>query len=167
MSLIERLVEIRLDNFIKEYDIDISCFGETSMYINRKVSWDLLKQKLIKHNVIIDDCNEFDCYLVIENIIWKNIMVFNMVDNNCCTYMHHNNFQNKRLIYRNENPYLSYNILLNKNWIHYAKLKDNCSKLETKIINYMMLLDIIVMQYMSGILVDIFKIYIFDVILVL
>ena len=65
MSLIERLVEIRLDNFIKEYDIDISCFGETSMYINRKVSWDLLKQKLIKHNVIIDDCNEFDCYLII------------------------------------------------------------------------------------------------------
>ena len=159
MSLIEKLVEIRLVNFIKEHDIDVNCYG-------RKISWNLLKQKFIKDKLVTMIDDEFDCYLVINNIIWKNIMVSNIVDNNWRSHMHHNNFQNVILMCRSTWPYLSYNILLNKHWLHYPMLKDNCTKLETKIINYMMLIDIIITEYMISDLVYMFKMYIFDVMLI-
>ena len=91
MTLIKKLVEIRLDTFIKEFDIDISIFD----YVrdNRIISWEQVKQKFIKHNLITNNCNSLDCYLVIVNTIWKNIMG-NYIDNNKWhVHMYHNNFK--------------------------------------------------------------------------
>ena len=79
--------------------------------------------------------------------------------------MNHNNFRAVK-----ESNYLtigclSYNILLNKHDYFYPETKDNCTKLETKIINYMMLLDTLITQHMISDLVPIFKQFNFDVIL--
>ena len=166
MSLIEKLVAKRLDNFIKEYDIDINCFG-INILNNRKVSWQQLKQKFIKDNLVADCCDACDCYLIIKNNIWKNIITYNIINNEWHIYRHHNNTHDTSPVFRQYCPYLSYDTLLNKISNTSVQSNDNCTKLETKIINYIMLLNIIVRQYMISDLVDICKIYIFDVILIL
>ena len=92
--------------------------------------------------------------------------IFSRADDNWCSYMYHNNFQNILFVYSCACPYLSYDGLLNKTWDYYFMLKNNCIKLQTKIINYMMLLDTLVTQHMISDLVPIFKEFIFDVILI-
>ena len=98
MTLIEKLVEIRLNNFIKEYDIDINCFSTYTN--NRKVSWEQLKQKFIKNNLVADDCDAFDCYLIIKNIVWKNIISYDIINNKWYIYRHHNNWHDVIEFYR-------------------------------------------------------------------
>ena len=182
MALIEKLVEMRIDTFLKEFDIDISDFSVTN--IIRKINWETLKRKFIKYNLVTlslegqagvkaefsapaDNHNAYDCYLVINNIIWKNIMTWLILDNKLYIHMYHNSCQIVRLICYSYYPYLSYDMLLKKNWCDYdiGVLKGNCSKLQTKIINYIMLLDILVTEYMISDLVYMFKMYIYDVML--
>ena len=167
MTMIEKLVELRIDTFIKEFDININYFDFNAIGDIKKVSWEQLKQKFIKCNLVSNNSDVFDCYCVIKNIIWKNIITYNIIDNKLYMYMNHYNFRAVR-----ESNYLtigclSYNILLNKHDYFYPESKYNCTKLETKIINYMMLLDTLVTQYMISDLVYMFKMYIFDVILIL
>ena len=169
MSLIEKLVEIRLRIFMKEFDININSFGFYSLDSTRKILWEKLKQKFIKYNLVTNNHNAFDCYLVINNIIWKNIMAHQIIDNKIYIYMYHN-FQNVSEIYHNKyeyNPVLLYDILLYKKFYEYPEQKNNCIILQTKIINYFMLLDALVTKYMISDLKNMFKRYIYDVILVL
>ena len=165
MALIEKLVKIRIDTFLKEFDIDISDLALTDNI--RKINWETLKRKFIKYNLVTNNHNAYDCYLVINNIIWKNIMTWLILDNKLYIHMYHNSCQIIKLICYNYYPYLSYDMLLKKNWCDYdiGVLKDNCSKLQTKIINYIMLLDIFVTEYMISDLVYMFKMYIYDVML--
>ena len=46
-------------------------------------------------------------------------------------------------------------------------LTDNCIVLQTKIINYMILVDILVAEHMISDLIYVFKMYIYDVMLIL
>ena len=166
--MIKKLVELRIDTFIKEFDIDINSFDLYSMYNTRKVKWEQIKQKFIKCNFLTNKCYAYDCYLVINNIIWKNIMGHDIIDNKMYIRMYHNNFQSMPFvcyIFHEYYPILSYDRLLYKKVYRYPELKDNCFVLETKIINYIMLLDILVTEYMISDLIYTLKMYIFNVML--
>ena len=168
MSMIEKFVEVRINNFIKEFDIDINCFGNISAIV-RSLSWEKLRQKFIKHNLVDYYCGSFDCYLAVKNYVWKNIMVYYTTHSEWHVHMYHNNYRHERALklIRGNIPYLSDDIFFGKYQYHYPAIQDNCHILQTKIINYIMLLDILVTEHMISDLVYMFKIYIFDVILVL
>ena len=96
-------------------------------------------------------------------------MAREIIDNKIYTYMYHN-FQNVSHIYHNNYEYypvLLYDNLLCKKLYEYSELNNNCIILQTKIINYIMLLDALVTEYMISDLANMFKMYIYDVILVL
>ena len=109
----------------------------------------------------------FDCTLIIKNIIWKNIISYEIIDDQQHIYMYHNEFRYIHLANRYIEPHLSYDILLGTHMYYNHEKKNNFDILQTKIINYMMLVDIIVRENMIYDLVCIFKMYMFDVILVL
>ena len=156
MSLIERLAKLRYDNFINEFDIDIS-----------KVNWQLLKQKFIKHKLMTKHCGDLYCSLLIYNIIWKNIIVYQIRNEKCHIHMYYNNYQCTMPLSRVFCPSFPHGILIDKYWIIYPMLKENCTILQTKIINYMMLVDIIVAEHMISDLAYLLKICICDIILLL
>ena len=164
MSLIEKLVKIRFDNFILEFDISISDLTIYNINI-RKNNWDIVKQKLIKRGYVTKEVDAFDCYLVIKNIIWKNITSYEIIDNQWHIYMYHNAFTYINQIYHCLTPVLSYKIALGIHSSYYLKQKNNCDILQTKIINYIMVLDTLVTQHMISDLVNMIKMYIFDVML--
>ena len=169
MSLIEKLVKIRFDNFIKEFDVDINCFDEYSRSNVRKMAWVPLKQKLLTQQNITINVTTFDCYIVIKNMIWRNIIYTKFIDQLWQIHMYYNNFQEtlRLQILDADITTLSYNMLINKATTYYAIQFENCVILQTKIINYIMLLDIIVTENIIYDLGSIFKKYIFNVILVL
>ena len=166
MNMIELFVKIRLDNFIRQFDINIKDFGADILLNIRINNWKILKEKLIQHRYASNKYDLCDCFRVIKNIIWKNIMFYEIIDNQCHIYMYHNKYNDICGVFLSKSPHLSYDILLNKNNYYSDKLKDNCYILQTKIINYMMLLDILVTENMIEDLIPMFKAYIFDVILV-
>ena len=172
MSLIEKFVEIRLDNFIQQFDINIDNFSIHSFLDIRKNSWEILKRKLINHRYGSNEYDLIDCRLVIKNIIWKNIMFFEIIGELEHVRMYHIKYRDVKDVNRTSSPYLTYHFLLNKfllnkttNYI-YAQ-KNNCCILQAKIINYIMLVDILITENMIEDLIPMFKAYIFDVILVL
>ena len=170
MALIEKLVERRLDNFIKEFDIDMNCFSVTSTNNTIKINWHKLTQKLIEYGHVTNHSHTFNCYYVIKNIVWKNILFYDITNEKIHLNMYHNNYQIITPIFRyhmHTYPFLSREDILNRNRDFYSMLIDNCTKLQTKIINYIMLLDILVTEYMINDLAYIFKMYIFDVMLIL
>ena len=167
MSLIKKFVEIRLYNFLREFDIILAHFDFYSRSDMRKNSWEILKQKLIKQNYATNENDLVDCRVVIKNIIWKNIMSYEIIDDRCHIYMYYNRYFYAWQVFSCNNPYLNYELLVNKDMEYTDELKNNCFILQTKIINYMMLLDILVTENMIYDLVPMFKAYIFNVILVL
>lgn len=167
MSLIEKLIEIRFDIFIREFDITITDFDIHSNFIKRKNSWDTLKQKFIKCGYVTNENNAVDCYYIIKNIMWKNIMAFDVMGDQCCIYMYHNTLSTKYVNFTKIIPCFSCETLLGRHNYFIHEQKNNCDILQTKIINYIMLLDILVTEHMISDLVRIFKEYIVDVILIL
>ena len=119
--------------------------------------------------MVTDNCDVFDCYWVIKNIIWKNIVAYIFVDKKLHFNAYHNNFQ--KILYPtrhlNYSPYLYYDALLNKQLYEISELKDNCIIFQTKIINHMMLLDILVAHNMISDLIYPFKMYMFNVMLLI
>lgn len=89
MALIETLTKLRLDNFMKEFDIETNYFN----YTNRKANWELLKEKFIKHGYVNNNSDIYDCYCVIKNIVWKNIAVYSLVYKKLHVHMCNNNKQ--------------------------------------------------------------------------
>ena len=164
MSLIEKLVKIRFVNFILKFDITITDFQSYDINM-RKNNWDILKQKLIKCGYVAEEVDAFDCYLVIKNIIWKNIMTHEIIDDQWHIYMYHNGFSDINPINQCLSPYLSYETVFGAYSSYIREQKNNCDILQTKIINYMMVLDTVVMQHVISDLVDMIKIYMFDVML--
>ena len=173
MSLIEKLIEIRFYNFIREFDIIITDFDTYSQINKRKNSWDILKQKLIKSGYATNEYDIIDCYLLIINMLLKNIITNEIIDDHdkWHTFMPYNGYSTITLALPSFTPYLSYKAVLGKSNIkynpYYPEHWENCTILQTKIINYIMLLDILVTENMIYDLAHILKAYIFDVILVL
>ena len=163
------MLEIRFDNFIKEFDIDINRFSVYSTDNIRKMAWVLLKQKLLICKYITVEYNTLECIVAIKNIIWKNIMNHEIIDQSWHVYMYHNKFQHIQLqtLAPTSDFYLSYYILLNRHWHYNPRINDNCCKLQTKIINYIILVDIVVTENIIYDLAPIIRAYIFDVMLIL
>ena len=129
------MVELRIDTFIKEFDIQISNVDFSLGRNTKKINWETLKQKFIKCNLVINNCTLLDCYLVIKNIVWKNIINYDVTDNKFTIYMYHNNFQDIRILAQNKSIY-PFSILPNNFSYYYSETKDNCIKVQSKIINY-------------------------------
>ena len=165
MSMIEKLIELRIDNFIREFDIILTDFDIHSQINMRKKSWEVLKQKLIKQKYATNEYHLLGCSFVIKNIIWKNIMSCEIINEMQHIYMFHSGVSYRQLVFRHGIPVLNYKILLGGFYNH--EFKNNCDILQTKIINYLLLLDIIVTENMIYDLAHILKEYIFDVILIL
>ena len=165
MTLIEKLVKLRLDNFIREFNLDISWSNFNYLNNTRKIFWDRTKQKFIEHNLVNNHCDPYECYLVIENNIWKGIMANYIIDDKWHVHMYHNNFRDITELCYDYYPYISYHILLQKKLYKNPMLIDNCTKLQSKIIDYIMLIDILVTENMISDLAYMFKMCIYDVML--
>ena len=164
MALIEKLTKLRFDNFLKEFNIDID------FNIITKINWYELKQKIIEHGYGTNNYNFYDCFFVIKNIVWKNIVTFDIIDKNLHVNMYHNNYKYISCIYYDFCD--SYNSLFChishcKTFYENFKLKDNCIILQRKIINYIILLDILVTKYLITDLVYSIKNYMFYVMLLI
>ena len=166
MSLIEKLVRLRIDSFQKEFDIDINDFAVTNNI--RKMCWRSLKPKLLTHKYITSEYDLYDCFLAIINIIWRNIMTYKIIDQSRCLYMYHNNFRDTVLLseINTDVPHLCSMVLFNR-YTNYPAQWNNCYVLQTKIINYIMLLDILVTENMINDLVLMFKTCMITVVLIL
>ena len=172
MNLIRILVEYRLDNFIKEYDIEIDDFYYPSRdFINNK-KWVILKQKMISHNhKYINNVNdELFCYVTIKNIIWKNIInheirqtsVYKVIFNSFLYNYYHYESMTMFGISINRN------LLLNKSSkIIDTKLEDNLNKLQTLVINHIMFIDFIVKKFLISDLLNITKMYMFEALIII
>ena len=107
-----------------------------------------------------------DCYYVIKNIIWKNIINYNIIDNKFHVYM----LWTKKLQINyttNIVPFLNRHIILNKNISYTDKSNDNLDMLYSIIINYLLLLEPIILNYLIVDLSYVLKKYMFDVILMI
>ena len=144
MNLIRMLVQYRFDNFMKEYDIKMNDFAyDTPHYIKDK-NWKKLKQQLILHNYKYeydtDAYNKIFCYVAIKNIIWKNIINHEIKKrHNYNTLFLYNNYQVENTLYLGN---MNYSYLLNT-YMPYTfntALNDNSNKLQSLVVNYIMLL---------------------------
>ena len=154
---IKLLVKYRLDNFIKKFDIKIEFFNFRITVSERKVSWLELKQKLILHKYVTTDSNFRSCLVAIKNIIWKNIISYELSGCVYCYHMIHSGYKNiERLP---DVPCLHIGTSLNKNFI---KSNNNLDILQQKIINNLLLLHQIIVKYLIVDLLHITKINMFD-----
>ena len=166
MALIEKLTKLRFDNFLKEFNIDIDDFNHN----NTRVKWEQLKRKFIGSGYISECCNFIDCFFVIKNIVWKNLITYSFVDKKLHIIMHFNDYKYISSINNNLCDYnvgLSYDIFRCDRWYESYELKDNCIALQKKIINYIILLDILVAKYLICDLVYPIKNYMFYVMLLI
>ena len=156
---INLLVTYRLNNFIKKFDIEIDKFSYDTLLNNRKAYWLQLKQKLILHKYVTTNSNFRSCFVVILNIIWKNIINYEVSQCFYCYHMIHSGYMHGKWF--SDLPCLYVNTLLNENIK--VPLKQNLDILQQTIINYLLLLDQIVTEHMLSDLLHITRIYMFDV----
>ena len=103
------------------------------------------------------DSDNLCCYMAIKNIIWKNIINYRATEFDYYTHMIHTGYKCTTPLYGT--PCLYSETLLNANNINSNNYLDI---LQQKIINCLLLLDEIIIQYLIGDLLHITKMYIFD-----
>ena len=165
MSLIEKLVALRIAKIMREFDIIMTDYGIYSPLEMRKIKWLAIKRKIFRQKYV-NDCDMLIYYLDIKNIkniIWKNIMSYDIINKHYHIYMYHTAFSHIKPVFRSADD----DILNGGHNSYNREKKNNCEILQTKIINYMMLIDILVRDNMICDLSPIFKAHIFDVILIL
>ena len=162
VNTINLLVVWRFENFIKKFDIKIKNFSRQVSLRDRKVAWLQLKQKLILHKYVTVDSDILCCYMAIKNIIWKNIINYKATYGVYYTHMIHSGYKCDTPLYGT--PCLYVEALLNASNINSNNINsnNNLDILQQKIINYLLLLDEIIVKYLILDLLHISKMYIFD-----
>lgn len=162
MALIKKLVKLRLESLIREFDINMENFNIGSAKTEQ--NWLALEEKIIPSNyVTIEKNSGRKCILIIHNIIWKNIIKYELIENKWHTHMLHSNYRSFGYI-RTKFLSMNYDYLLkinsDKDTYNY-----NNNKLQNLIINYLMLINPIILKYLIIDLSNIIKMYMFDVII--
>ena len=163
MNPIKLLLEWRINNFIRDFDINMEKFSFMSSRKERKENWIILKQKLFSRGYIMNDTYPtINCYMIIKNIIWKNIIKYENVKDNHYANALWNKTQHSLLC--NTGSFLSITraILLDS---HITKSGDNINILQEIIIKFLILVDNIITQYLIPDLSHITKLYMLDSIL--
>lgn len=141
MSLIQRLVEWRLDKFLIEFDINIEDFNFMLKDKVRLQSWKKLQQRMVNYNT--GKCS-YTCYFVILNIIWKNIIKFDYydLDNEHRFHIHmlYTNYRDRVLNKKKSIASLNRKFLLCKK-IYALESNENSDIIQKRIINYIFLID--------------------------
>ena len=167
------LIDWRIIKFIREFDIniwDIDSFTDTK----RERQWKILKQKLILHNYVTVKDDFRHCYVVINNIIWKNIINHKIKYNTDSAHYHlyshmlYNNYhQTRRLVpkipyfSKHNIPYFSKHNILNDT----TMTRDNFVKMRDFIVIYLILIDNIVTTYMIPDLCNVIKKCMYNIII--
>ena len=163
---LEKLLKWRLNNIIEQFNIDIYNFSLGSPYQKRKNEWNILNQKLVSHGYItLEESNIYGCYYVIKNIVWKNIINYELTQNKCHMHMLWIKY-NAIYPILSTKGYLYHNIILNIDTNNSTESKQNLDKLYSTIIDYMLLLNRIIRHNLIIDLANILNMYIFDIILI-
>ena len=161
MNPIELLLEWRTDKVLRDFDISVKKFGSMTLHKEREENWIILKKKLISRGYIINnDYTAINCYIIIKNIIWKNIIKYKIMTNQCYGYMLYNNHQYALIC--NGHPNISRWILLNT---YIIESRNNIHILQDIIIKFLILLDNIITQHLIPDLSHITKFYMVNSIL--
>ena len=155
------LVSWRYDKFRSEFNINTPQFNDND---NRKENWVKLKQQLILQNYVTDADSFIDCYTVINNIIWKNIINYSVSNVRVKTYNwnYHMLHTDKRqtLIHYFPEPYLGKDIQYTN-----ESIIDNLCKMQNIIINYFLLIKIIAETHMIFDLSEIINMHMYNIML--
>lgn len=160
MSLIEKLVEWRLDNFMNEMGIVLV----KNKYTLTKINIQEIRTKLILSGYMKNASDSYYC--AIKNIIWKNILNCNIVSYSGCfhdvdVHMLYNNYHEKYLN-------IDFNPIVRSQLLGISKTsKDNMDQLEKTIIHYLMLCNSIIEKYIISDLTTLANNYMYDVLLII
>ena len=152
MSLIQRLVRFRLDNFIEETGIDLNA------------SLDILDRTLQKYFNSDRTCEYF--YWLIKKLVWNNIITYEAESTyNINGYKVYTNILYIGKIKESHVPFvkypkIDYNAVLNRYELGLVSNKDsndNMDKMETLITTYFMLINIIMKDTITDICDEIKK----------
>ena len=164
---LEKLLKWRLDNIIEQFDIEMDNFNWGVSYKVRKNAWKILNQKLVLSGYItLQDSELHGCYYVIKNIIWKNIINYELRDNTCYMHMLWNKYKKTYAIHTKKQILLRATIL-NIDTDNKIESKKNLKRLHSTMIHYLLLLNEIILHNLIHDLTNILNMYIFDVILVI
>ena len=164
---IEKILEWRLDQLFHKLDFDIKNIALTITVDERNKQWKILNQKLVLNGYIsLEKSTSYGCYYVIKNIVWKNII--NCVIINDMFHVHmlwNKSWQNcgKLVMF----PYFNRNLIFNKGTPYDHDSKNNLDTLYSIIINYLLLINPIILNHLISDLSNILKKYMFDVMLII
>ena len=155
------LVRWRYAKFMSEFNINTFKFNHND---KRKENWIRLKKQLISQNYVTDTDSFIHCFMVINNIIWKNIInhsvssvgVYNY---NWHLHMLYIDIEQIKIHYFPE-PYINKYMLLTN-----SQIIDNLCKMQNIIINYFLLINSIVTSHMISDLSEIIKMHMYNIML--
>ena len=161
MALINKLVERRLKCLIREFDINMKNFSFKSLMIEQ--NWLLLGEKIIPRDYITTKKNiSHLCILIIHNIIWKNIINYELIERKWHCHMLYIDYKSSYTL--STKIYMSNSFLL-KHTILPDMVHKNNQKIQNITINYLMLSDTIITEFLIHDLSNIIKMYMFNAIL--
>ena len=177
MNPIHKIIQWRLDIFIKEFNIKLEGFvilEEEISKINMRIRQQLLSSNYITAAEIKRHKLDYEYYrMVIKNIIWKNIINYEYISENKnfdhCTLVTHFLYCNhirKQKIGRTCYPKLLLTDILNESlfYDHYLT-KTNLDHMLNLIINYFILISIISTNYIEFDISNLIKQYIYNIII--
>ena len=164
---LEKILERRFDTLFQKLDFDVNNIILNTSIADSNKQWIILNQKLVLHGYVTSEESMINgCYYVIKNIIWKDIINYIIQDNIVHIHMiWTKNIQNyeKTIMF----PYFNRGLILNKSTKYSGKSMDNLNMLYSIIINYLLLLNPIVLNHLISDLSNVLKKYMFDVMLVI
>ena len=164
---LEKLLRWRFYNIIEKLDINMDNFDYSALYQVRKNALKILNQKLISCGyVTLEESKLYGCYYIIKNIIWKNIISYELTQTKCYVHMLWN--KNKTKHDRcGKYGYIVTNLIFNIDTYNSYESSKNLKILYATIIQYLLLLNKIISRYLLNDLTTILNMYIFDVILII
>ena len=164
MALIMKLVEWRLESLIKEFDINMDNFSIGTQM--REHKWLQLGEKIIPRDYVTTEKNIGRiCILIIHNIIWKNIIKYDLIVNQWHSHMLYIDYKTCYAL-TTRNLYMTHTFLL-KRMILPNMVRKNNQKIQNIIINYLMLIDPIITEFLIVDLSKIIKMYMLDAIIII
>ena len=177
MNPIINIVKWRLSNLETELSVTLDKLRDDSLDAWEKIQMQLVLRKYINAlndyftdmNADLDCINLWNSFIIINNIIWKNILKYEMRDVNIYIYMLYNNYENNYFVkyiipdithatLLCESPPISpINLSIN---VH-----NNLDIMTSVIINYFMIID----NISDNLILDLaymIKWYVFDIILI-
>ena len=162
---LEKLLEWRLAIIIERFGININNFAYDVPYKIRKNKWQILNQKLASCGYFTSQESN-TCYYAIKNIVWKNIINYELTQSKCHVHMlwNKNKTEHDRC---KKYGYIYTNLILNIGTYNECESRQNLNILYSTIIDYLLLLNEIISHNLIHDLTNILNMYMFDVILVI